>query len=448
MLHHSNILIIDDEDKLRGLLSRLISLEGFHVTEAADAKAAMKKLEQMTFQVIICDVKLPDANGIELTQKIKTAYPFSEVIVLTAFGEIHDGVQAMKNGAFDYLVKGDDNDKIIPLLNRAAEKAHMQLRIFQLEKKITDQYSFENIIGISKQIQEAIALAKRVAATDASVLLTGETGTGKEVFAQSIHYNSSRKNKNFVAVNCAALGREILESELFGYKAGAFTGAVKDKKGLFEEANEGTIFLDEIGEMSLDLQTKLLRVLETNEFIKVGDTKTIKVNTRLITATNRNLQQEVDAGKFRSDLYYRIAVFQIQLPALRERLKDIELLAAHFIKRFAAVTNKPAPKMSPLFIDKLKSHQWKGNIRELKNILERAVILSNSDELSTDDLPLEIALNNGDYGVSSFDLSLMEKNHIQKVLSHTKGNKAEAARLLNIGIATLYRKLEEYKIGN
>ena len=188
MLHHSNILIIDDEDKLRGLLSRLISLEGFHVTEAADAKAAMKKLEQMTFQVIICDVKLPDANGIELTQKIKTAYPFSEVIVLTAFGEIHDGVQAMKNGAFDYLVKGDDNDKIIPLLNRAAEKAHMQLRIFQLEKKITDQYSFENIIGISKQIQEAIALAKRVAATDASVLLTGETGTGKEVFAQSIHY--------------------------------------------------------------------------------------------------------------------------------------------------------------------------------------------------------------------------------------------------------------------
>lgn len=446
MQNTPHILIIDDEDKLRGLLSRLIALEGFQVEEAADARSAFKKLEQHDFHVVICDVNLPDANGIELTQKIKAEYPFSEVIVLTAYGAIHDGVQAMKNGAFDYLVKGDDNDKLIPLINRAAEKAQMQLRIYQLEKKISVKYSFENIIGNSKQIQEAIGLARKVSATDAAVLLLGETGTGKEVFAQAIHYNSNRKNKNFVAVNCAALGKELLESELFGYKAGAFTGAVKDKPGLFNEANEGTIFLDEIGEMNMELQSKLLRVLETNEFIRLGDTKSQKVNVRLITATNRDLEQEVDAGRFRSDLFYRIAVFRIPLPALRQRVKDIELLADFFIKKFSVQTNKPFPAMSALFLDKLKSYSWKGNIRELKNVLERAVILAEHNELTPEDLPLEIMLNSGDVTASSFELSEVEKRHIQKVLFYTKGNKAEAARLLNIGIATLYRKIDEYKI--
>jgi transcriptional regulator with PAS, ATPase and Fis domain len=345
----------------------------------------------------------------------------------------------------DYITKGDDNDKIIPLLHRAIEKVQLHKRVLQLEMKVSEKYSFENILGSSKAIQGPISMAKKVAATEASVLLLGETGTGKEVFAQSIHYGGSRRNKNFVAVNCAAISKELLESELFGHKAGAFSGAIKDKKGLFEEAHEGTIFLDEIGEMSLDLQTKLLRVLETGTFIKVGDTKTCRVNVRVIAATNRDLAKDVDTGHFRSDLFYRLAVVQIQLPTLRERVNDIGSLAMHFVNLFSAKVNKPAPEMSDDFLEKLKSYQWKGNIRELKNILERTLILTDHNPLEVEDLPLEIQnVYPAALKISPFDLSLMEKQHIQKVLAYTKGNKTEAAKLLNIGLTTLYRKLEEF----
>ena len=364
-----SILIIDDEEKLRGLLAKIVSLEGFKVAEAANAKAGLKKLEQEEFNVVICDVKLPDANGVDLTKKIKEVSPVTEIIMLTAYGTIADGVKAIKNGAFDYITKGDDNDKILPLLYRAVEKSILQQRLHRLEKKINNQYGFENIIGSSKQIQEAITLGKKVAATDTTVLLLGETGTGKEVFAQAIHYASKRSDKNYVAVNCSALGKDILESELFGHKAGAFTGANKDTKGLFEEADGGTIFLDEIGEMNPDLQAKLLRVLETNEFLKVGDSKPTRVDVRIIAATNRDLQKESDSGQFRSDLFYRLAVFQISLPELRQRPKDIEPLAVYFLSLFAAKVNKPAPMMSPEFLEKLKTYSWKGNIRELKNIM-------------------------------------------------------------------------------
>jgi len=443
----ARILIIDDEEKLRSLLARIISLEGFDVDESENAKSALKKLEQKDFDVAICDVKLPDANGIELTQKIKSFYPSTEVIVLTAYGTIADGVQAIKHGAFDYITKADDNDRIIPLVNRAAEKSQLQKRIHQLEKKVGGRFGFENILGSSKQIQEAISLAKKVAATDTTVLLLGETGTGKEVFAQAIHYASARKNKNFVAVNCAAISKEILESELFGHKAGAFTGAIKDTQGLFEEANEGTVFLDEISEMNVELQAKLLRVLETNEFLKVGESKPTHVNVRVIAATNRDLQKEIEAGNFRSDLFYRLDVFQIQLPPLRDRAKDIEPLAKHFLQLFAAKVNKPVPKMGSEFLEKLKSYSWKGNIRELKNVIERAVILTDKNELSVDDLPFELQSAAADSAhTSPFDLSLIEKQHIQKVLAHTKGNKTEAARLMNIGLTTLYRKMEEYNL--
>jgi two-component system, NtrC family, response regulator len=443
----ASILIIDDEEKLRSLLARILTLEGYLITEASSAKSGLKKMEHEDFQVVICDVKLPDGNGIELTQKIKSLSPLTEVIVLTAYGTISDGVKAIKQGAFDYITKGDDNDKIIPLVNRAVEKAQLQRRIHHLEKKVSARFGFENIIGSSKQIQEAISLAKKVAGTDTSVLLLGETGTGKEIFAQAIHSASLRHDKNFVAVNCSAIGKEILESELFGYKAGAFTGANNDKRGLLEEANGGTLFLDEIGEMSWDLQTKMLRVLEANEFIKVGDTKITKTNVRVISATNRDLTKDVDENHFRSDLFYRLAIFQIQLPPLRERAKDVEALANHFLNLFSAKVNKAAPKMSKEFLEKLKSYLWKGNIRELKNIIERAVILSESDELTTDELPFEIQnISSSEAYVSQFDLALVEKQHIQKVLFYTKGNKAEAARLMNIGLTTLYRKLEEYKI--
>lgn len=443
----ATILIIDDEEKLRSLLTRIIKLEGFTVIEAGTIKAGTKILEKETIDVILCDVKLPDGNGVEFVTSIKPKYPLVEIILLTAYGNIPDGIQAMKNGAFDYITKGDDNEKIIPLLNRAVEKIQLQKRLTKLEQQVGKRYSFESIIGLSPLIQQAINLAKKVAPTDATVLLLGETGTGKEVFAQAIHNGSKRPGKPFMALNCSAFGKELLESEIFGHKAGSFTGAVKDKKGLIEEASTGTLFLDEIGEMHIDLQAKLLRVLETGEFIKIGDTKSTKVDVRIIAATNRNLQQEVKEGKFREDLFYRLNIFTIELPALRDRKKDIPVLAEHFLQFFAQKTNTKIDTANSDFLEHLQNHDWKGNIRELKNVIERAVILAENNQLSIDSLPIELqTLNYNSHSLSAFDLSSVEKLHIQRVLNHTKGNKTETARLLNIGLTTLYRKLEEYKI--
>ncbi len=444
----SKILIIDDEEKLRMLMARIVGLEGFEVVEAATCKAGLKKLEQFTVDVVLCDVKLPDGNGVDLIKEIKNLYPLVEIILLTAYGNIPDGVQAIKNGAFDYLTKGNDNDKIIPLINRALEKVQLQKRIEKLEQQVGKKYGFESILGSSPLIQEAIEFAKKVAPTNASVLLLGETGTGKEVFAQAIHNGSQRMGKPFMALNCSAFGKELLESEIFGHKAGDFTSALKDKKGLIEEANTGTLFLDEIGEMHIDLQSKLLRVLETNEFIKVGDTKSTKVDVRIIAATNRDLQEEVKTGRFREDLFYRINVFTIMLPALRDRKKDIPVLANYFLQLFAQKTNKRIEGMSKDFIAHLQNHQWKGNTRELKNVIERGVILAEGAQLTADSLPVELQINDTHQqsGMSAFELSSVEKLHIQRVLNHTKGNKTEAARLLNIGLTTLYRKIEEYKI--
>lgn len=442
------VLIIDDEEKLRALLARILKSEGFDVLEAGDCKSGLKSVEVNDIDVVLCDVKLPDGSGVDMVSKIKQKKSQVEVILLTAYGNIADGVQAMKNGAFDYIVKGDDNDKIIPLLHRAIEKVQLQKRVKELEKRVEDKFSFQSVFGKSKSIQQAIELAQRVAPNDTNVLLTGETGTGKEVFAQGIHQASQRAGKTFVALNCGAFGKDILESELFGYKQGAFTGANKDKKGLIEEANNGTLFLDEIGEMPLELQAKLLRVLETNEFIKLGDTKTSKSNFRLIAATNRDLKIESEEKRFRSDLYFRLNVFQIQLPPLRERVKDIEPLLQSFVNQFSAKMNKKTLTYSDEFLKKLEMYKWVGNIRELKNVIERAVILSD-DQLDIESLPFEIqqsepAAKNGQ--LSAFSMESIEKLHIQKVLNYAKGNKAETARLLEIGIATLYRKLEEYNI--
>lgn len=444
------VLIIDDEEKLKTLLARIISLEGFEVLLAGDCKSAWKNLEQNEVDVVLCDVKLPDGNGVEFSKKIKDEFPLLEIIVLTAYGSISDGVQAIKNGAFDYITKGDDNNKIIPLLYRAMEKVVLAKRVQLLEKQLSNKYSFDKIIGKSKSILKAIELAHKVAATDTSVLLTGETGTGKDVFAQAIHQESNRSKYNFVAINCSAFSKDILESEMFGHKAGSFTGASKDQKGLFEEANNGTIFLDELGEMALDLQTKLLRVLESGEFIRVGENKPIKVNVRIIAATNKDLLKEIEQGHFRQDLFYRISVFQIHLPPLRERVVDIEPLALEFLNTFAIKTNKRIKSASKDYLEALKQHQWNGNIRELKNVIERSVILSN-DELTIDSLPIELQNyskpDKNNKTLSAFDLASAEKIHIQKVLNYTNGNKTETARLLNIATTTLYRKLDEYKIG-
>ncbi len=449
---NSTILIIDDEEKLRNLLAKILTMEGFEVFQAGDCKSGLKRLEQNAIDVLICDVKLPDGRGVDLTKIIKDKYPTVEVILLTAYGNIPDGVQAIKNGAFDYITKGDDNNKIIPLLYKAIEKVSLSKRVQQLEKQLGEKHSFDKIIGKSKIMQQTIDLAKKVAETDTTVLLTGETGTGKEVFAQAIHQASRRSNQSFVAINCSAFSKDLLESEMFGHKAGAFTGAVKDQKGLFEEAHNGTIFLDEIGEMALDLQAKLLRIIESGELLKVGESKPIKVNVRIIAATNRDLLKEIEAGHFREDLYYRISVFQIKLPALRERIVDIELLTNHFVTVFSHKMNKKVRKIEESFIETLKLHNWNGNIRELKNVIERSIILMNDDELKTENLPLEIQnISQSEKGVSgktltNFELSNAEKSHIQKVLNYTNGNKTKTAELLNIALTTLYRKIEEYKL--
>lgn len=440
------LLVIDDEERLRKLLARILQLEDFDVLEAPTAKEGLRKLEHEVVDVVISDVKLPDGNGIDLTKTIKAAYPAIEIIVLTAYGTINDGVSAIKNGAFDYITKGDDNEKIIPLVNKAMDKAVLQRRVLELENKLSSKFGFDRIVGTSPAITAAVKLAQRVATTDTTVLILGETGTGKEVFAEAIHQASPRNAKPFVAINCSAFGKELLESELFGHKAGAFTGAVKDKKGLFEEANGGTIFLDEIGELDHDLQAKLLRVLESQQFIKIGDTKTTKVSVRILAATNRNLQDEVARDHFRSDLFYRLSVFQVTLPALRDRKKDIGLLAKMFVHHFAAKVNTHVTGFTPDFLEKLEAYDWPGNVRELKNIIERAVILCDSNELDASLLPYEFdaALPKASGNLSAFDLASVEKLHIQRVLNHTAGNRAEAARLLNIGVATLYRKLKEY----
>ena len=444
----NKILIIDDEIKLRKLQTRIISLEGVEVVEAGTCKEAIQAVQKQHFDVIFCDVKLPDGNGVDMIAENKKKQPNTEIILLTAYGNIKDGVQAMKNGAFDYITKGDDNDKIIPLLHRALEKVQLKLRIQQLEKLVTDQFTFDNILGESPLLKKAIELAKKVSETDATVLLLGNTGTGKEIFAHAIHNNSKRACKSFVALNCSAFSRDLLESEIFGYRMGAFTGAIKEKRGLMEEANGGTIFLDEIGEMPVDLQSKLLRVLENGEFIKVGDTKPIKVDVRIISATNRNLEEEVKKGTFREDLYYRLNVFTIYLPTLAERKKDIALLTKHYVNFFSVKMNKLINRIDDSFIQQLEQHTWKGNIRELKNIIERAIILTDDDCLSVQHLPVDLQNEPPvpHNHLSAFDLASVEKLHIQRVMNYTHGNKTEAARLLNIGLTTLYRKIEEYKI--
>lgn len=446
----SKILVVDDEVQIRTLLSRMLELEGYEVCQAGDCRTALKQLEFQSPDVVLCDVFLPDGNGVDLVSSVKKTAPNVEIILLTAHGNIPDGVQAIKNGAFDYITKGDDNNKIIPLVSRAVEKARMNVRLEKLEKKVGHTYSFDSVLGDSKALKDAVSLAQKVSGTDVPVLLTGETGTGKEVFAQAIHYNSKRAKQNFVAVNCSSFSKELLESEMFGHKAGSFTGALKDKKGLFEEADNGTIFLDEIGEMAFELQAKLLRILETGEYIKIGDTKPTRVNVRVVAATNRNLPEEITAGRFREDLFYRLSVFQIHLPPLRERAADVRILAKAFVKDFSVRLARPVTEITPAFLEALEQQPWKGNIRELRNVIERSLIVCESERLDVADLPLDI--QNTHYEQSdettpgSFELSAMERRHIARVLEYTKGNKTEAAHLLKIGLTTLYRKIEEYGI--
>jgi len=447
-MSNANILIIDDEQNLRQVMSRVLELEGYVVWQASNIKQGLKIIEKEDIALVISDVRLPDGSGLDLLQKIKEMRPCTEVVVITAYGTISDGVRAIKAGAFDYITKGDGDEQLIPVVSRAMEKANMQKRISDLEKQLNRKFGFESIIGESTLMKKSKELAARVAPTDTTVLLLGETGTGKEIFALAIHYTSARNNKPFVAVNCSAIAKDLLESEMFGYKAGAFTGAMKDKKGLVEEADKGTLFLDEIGELNLDMQAKLLRFLETGTYYKVGDSKPLEVKARIIAATNRDLLKEIEKGCFREDLYYRLSVFTIALPSLRDRKEDIEALAWHFLNFYAAKVKKHVNSFGPEFLKGLQYFEYKGNTRELKNIIERAVILSNTSTIGADLLPQAQFGSPDQNGISSssYDLSAMEKTHILRVLDIAGHNKTKAAELLDIGLTTLYRKLHEYGI--
>ncbi|RFP65131.1 sigma-54-dependent Fis family transcriptional regulator [Hymenobacter lapidiphilus] len=441
------LLIIDDEAPLRQAITRMLELEGYTVRQAPDARRGLEDLAQHADEVLVVlsDVKLPDGYGLDLLPRYRAKAPLAEIILLTAYGTIPDSVRAMKEGAFDYLTKGDSDDQLVVVVDRAVEKARLRRRVAELEQQVGAQYTFESMIGSSAALLEAQRLARRAAPTDSTVLLEGPTGAGKELFAQAIHQASARRGKPFVALNCSAFPRDLLESELFGYKKGAFTGALADKKGLLEAANGGTLFLDEIGELELSVQAKFLRVLETRQFTKLGDTRPTTVDVRLVAATNRNLQQEAAAGNFRPDLYYRLAVFTVPVPGLNERRADVPILAEFFLKFFSAKLNPRLRGLEPEVLEQLRRHDWRGNVRELRNVLERAVILADGEQLTTDDLPTEFHHFQPDPTVADDrTLRTMEKQQIARVLNETSGNKMEAARQLGIGTKTLYRKIQEY----
>lgn len=433
------LLIVDDETQLRNMLQRLFVGEGYAVATAETGAQAMQRLKAASYDAVLCDVKLPDANGVELVPAIRSIRPEAEVIVLTAFGTIPDAVRALKNGAYHYLVKGDDNAKLIPTVAQAMERT----RARRIEAPASPD-PFAAVTGRSPAIQEAIGLARKVAATEATVLLLGDTGTGKEVFAEAIHRASARGAKPIVAVNCGALSPELLESDLFGHVAGAFTGAVKERKGLIEAARGGTLFLDEIGEMPAVLQAKLLRVLETGDYLRVGDPAPHRADVRVIAATHRDLEREISAGRFRQDLYYRLAAFTLRLPGLAERRADIPLLAQAFIQRFATRLGKPITGMDEAVKEQLMHHAWPGHVRELRNVIERACILCDDPLLDLASLPLELQSANDERTAGSLELERVEREHIRRVLAHTGGNKTLAAELLGIGLTTLYAKLKKW----
>ena len=387
---NKSILLIDDDERLSHLLADLFDLDGYTVTIAQTGKEGLELAQKSAFAVAIADVHLPDTHGIELVRLLKEVSPATEVIVLTAHAEVKDGVEAMKNGAFDYALKTGDHEQLMLTIARAAEKSQLQLAVKELQKQLVSQDAFGTIIGVAPALQDAVKMARHAAHTDIPTLLLGETGTGKEVFARAIHHSGTRAKKAFVALNCSAIPADLLESELFGYQKGAFSGAVRDKRGLIEEAHEGTLFLDEIGEMPLALQSKLLRVLETRKFARVGSTELIDIDFRIIAATNANPQEEIASGRFRADLYYRLEGFTIVLPALRDRRGDIEILAQYFLTMFAAKYQKNVLSMSPEFIRAINIRRWKGNVRELRNSIERAFDLSSGTVLTPDLLSPEL----------------------------------------------------------
>ncbi|OQX64196.1 MAG: two-component system response regulator [Desulfococcus sp. 4484_241] len=445
------ILVVDDDDGHRAMLRTLLGGWGYGVAESDDGDLALETIKARHVDAVLMDLKMVRMSGMESLERIKSYNPLLPVIIMTAFSSVDTAVEALKKGAYDYLTKPLDFEKLRLTLQRILETTKLKEENRDLKEKLGSRFKRENIIGSGPAMTRLLEIVEQVAPSDANILITGESGTGKELVAGAIHYNSGRKDFPFVKINCAAITETLLESELFGHSKGAFTGADKNKKGRFVQADRGSILLDEIGEMPFSMQAKLLRVLQEKEVTPVGGERTFHVDVRVIAATNRNLKSLVDGGRFREDLYFRLNVVNIEVPPLRKRKEDIPELAHHFLKMFAAKNRKPINGFTREALDALMAYRWPGNVRELMNTVERAVVLARTETLSAEDIMLADMEPEGgaDYpGEPQGPLPLyeIEKNAILKTLESVGGNKSEAARRLGITRKTLHNKLKQYGI--
>lgn len=435
------ILIVDDEQIVRDSLTHWFEEDGYQVSSAADAFDVLKDLQPGKYDIMLVDIKMPKMNGLELLGKVKEIDPECIIIIITAYASVPSAVQALKNGAFDYVTKPIDPDELSHLIKNAIKQKSLKQENVALKTSIDEMFSFEGLIGESPEMKKVFELIKIVAPQDTTVMIRGESGTGKELIARAIHINSPRKYYPIIPVNCGAFTETLLESELFGHEKGAFTGAQYRRKGKIEMANGGTLFLDEVGSVSPKMQIELLRALESKQFTRVGGTEIVKVDFRLISATNENLEKLVEEGKFREDLYYRLNVFTIYVPPLRERRSDIPTLVNYFIQKFARQMNKPVLKISDEAMEILLNHNWPGNVRELENAIERAMVVGKPPEIKPSDLPFQIEKN---FMNQSDSLEEVEKNHIQRILNKYDWNISKAAAALEIDRVTLYNKIKKY----
>ncbi|MCM2265763.1 MAG: sigma-54 dependent transcriptional regulator [Desulfuromonadales bacterium] len=447
------ILIVDDEEGLRRLLVRVLTKSGYEATAVAGGAEALRQVAGESFDLVITDIKMPEMDGLELLRELKAFDPSLPIIVMTAYGTVENAVQALRAGAYDYVAKPFEIDELKLTVDKALERERLLAENRYLHAELEGRYDFAGTIGNSPGMNQVFDIASSVAASNASVLVTGESGTGKELLARSIHYNSARKEKPFIVLNCSALSEGVLESELFGHEKGAFTGALATRKGRFELADQGTLFIDEVGEMSLAAQVKLLRVIQEHEFERVGGSKPIKVDVRIVAATNKNLEEQVKIGRFREDLYYRLNVVNIHLPPLRERREDIEPLARHFLQKYVAETGKKITEIAPRALSCLLAHEWPGNVRELQNAIERGVVLSKGSVLTPRDLPQglqggdQICLQLPARGGNLIDiLEDLERQLIVQTLEREQGSQTRAADALGIKRTTLRYKMEKYRL--
>jgi DNA-binding NtrC family response regulator len=450
MKEKNSILVIEDDAKLREVLKKILDKKGFVVEVSATGSDAIERIEERLFDIALTDLKMPGMGGMDVLKAVKRISPQTYVIIMTAFGTIDSAVEAMKNGAFDYVTKPFRTEEILVVINKVLEHRYLRKKVEYLTKKAEEKHRFEDIVGKSGAMQAVFEMIKRVSGTDTTVLITGETGTGKELVARAIHNNSERKSKSFVVVNSSAIPENLLESELFGHVKGAFTGALRDKRGLFQEAHQGTLFLDEIGEVPPSTQVKLLRAIEDKFITPVGAVRGERVDLRLLTATNHNLQEQVDRGSFRGDLYYRLKVMSIHLPRLTERKEDILLLANHFLDKYSNPLAREAKEISKEVMSLFLEYHWPGNVRELEHAVESAVVVCDSHTIDPAHLPPEIQFPEethirraGDEGRS---LEEVEKTYISLILKKAGGQKKKAASILGIDRRTLYRKLKTYGI--